>query len=130
MANDFKAAAERKKKMAQTRRAKEVIGRMSEFLNEKEALLGEEDKAALQSSVDSLNSIIQDSDVDLDKVISANDEAEELLQNITEKVNNTPEPEAPAAEAEAPAENDELPAKEMTAETEEPPAEKKEDAAE
>ncbi len=138
MANEFKAAAERKKRITQVRKAETLIGQIEELLTGKADVMADEDKQALQASADKLKELIENNDANSEAIGAGREEAEAVFQAVSEKLSGQQEENAPAAEEEpsspaeeektneAPAEAEtveEVPTKEEVPEQEEAPAE-------
>lgn len=85
MANDFKAAAERKKKMTEGRKAQRLIAQVEELLNEQNEDLSPEEISGLQARAGVLKELTADASASVDVMMVANEEAQMLLDAIAEK---------------------------------------------
>lgn len=79
MANDFKVAAERKKRMTAVRTAEKTIEKIEEFQKEQGPVLGENNMSAVNMTVDKLKETIKDNDQDSAAINNANQAAEDAL---------------------------------------------------
>ena len=96
--NDFKAAAERKKRMSESRKMQRFIGQLEETLNAPNDKLDPEDLASAQAALDKLKEFSVKDSTEIDVIITANENAQRILDHISEKLKAAEEKPAPVEE--------------------------------
>lgn len=114
MANEFKAAAERKKRLNELRKAEKTIEQIEKFMTERSDVLSVGAAETLRNAVDKLSEAIKESNSDIGTIAALNDEAQAVYENALktledqptaepkEKADEQPEEESAEKENEAP----------------------------
>lgn len=118
--NEFKAAAERKKRMSEMRKAKTFISRLQEVLDQQDLNLASEDMESVQAALDKLNEVVIDASVEVDVFTAANEKAQQVLDSINEKL--AKQEESPVEETQETSDPEESVAETSDAPAEEVPA--------
>lgn len=121
MANEFKAAAARKKRLAEVSKAERLIEQIDKLLAEHESKLNAQDIEDGRSAADKLKDVMKDADSNIDALVAENRAAEDMLKKLQEsleKVTAQEKNEVQAEEAENTVETPaDEPVKEVPAET-------------
>lgn len=90
--NAFKAADARKKRKNESEKAVKFIGQLEEVLNTPSDKLSQSDIASAQASLDKLKEVSADASVEIEVLMTANEDAQSVLDQISDKLNAAEEP--------------------------------------
>ena len=98
MANEFKAAADRKKRLNELRKAEKTIGQIEEFMTERSDVLSVSAAEILRNAADKLSEATKEAYSDVGTIAALNDEAQAVYENALKTLENQPavEPEEKA----------------------------------
>lgn len=101
MANEFKAAAERKKRLNELRKAEKTISEIEKFMEDRADVLSVGAAETLRNAADKLSEAVKDADSDTGTIAALNDEVQAAYDNALNTLETLPEhqpEETPAAE--------------------------------
>lgn len=90
MANEFKAAADRKKRLNELRKAEKTIGQIEEFMTERSDVLSVSAAETLRNAADKLSEATKEANSDVGTIAALNDEAQAVYENALKTLENQP----------------------------------------